>query len=100
MVNDGYYLVSWTIVCAPKELGGLGVPHLPTMGYALRMRWEWLRRWIHTVWVDLPCQSEFIIKAMFEASLTVRIGDGSDTFFWTHKWINGNAIKDLVPILF
>lgn len=51
-------------------------------------------------WVDLPCQSEPAITAMFEASCTVQVNDGAHTFFWTDKWLNGKAIKDLAPTVF
>jgi hypothetical protein len=36
--------VAWRIACAPKDFGGLGLLDLRIMGYALRLRWEWLWR--------------------------------------------------------
>jgi hypothetical protein len=36
--------VAWRITCSPKDLGGLGVPDLCVMGFALRLCWEWLSR--------------------------------------------------------
>lgn len=43
-VHEGKCVVSWTRVCRPKQLGGLGVIDLFKHGIALRLRWEWLRR--------------------------------------------------------
>ncbi|KAM0888030.1 hypothetical protein ACQ4PT_028623 [Festuca glaucescens] len=37
--NGGNCLVAWDAVCAPKELGGLGLPNLRRMHAALRARW-------------------------------------------------------------
>lgn len=43
-VSGGQCLLAWPNVCRPTELGGLGVPNLQIMGYALRLRWLWLKR--------------------------------------------------------
>ena len=43
------------MVCSPKDHGGLGLPDLRTLGYALRLRWEWKRRTDPSVaWAPLP----------------------------------------------
>jgi hypothetical protein len=39
-VSGGRCRLAWPIVCAPKEHGGLGIPDLCILGYALRLRWE------------------------------------------------------------
>lgn len=36
--------VAWPLVCSSKDVGGLGLPDLRILGFALRLRWEWLRR--------------------------------------------------------
>jgi hypothetical protein len=36
--------LAWPRVCRPMVLAGLGFPNLELMGYALRLRWLWLRR--------------------------------------------------------
>jgi hypothetical protein len=38
-VAGGRCKIAWPIVCAPKEHGGLGIPDLRILGYALRLRW-------------------------------------------------------------
>jgi hypothetical protein len=35
--------VKWSIVCRPKEKGGLGILDLDKFAWALRLRWPWLR---------------------------------------------------------
>lgn len=39
-------LIAWAKVQRPKELGGLGISNLQTLGWALRMRWLWLQKQI------------------------------------------------------
>jgi hypothetical protein len=39
-ISGGRCKIAWAIVCAPKDHGGLGLPDLRTLGYALRLRWE------------------------------------------------------------
>jgi hypothetical protein len=41
--KGGHCLVSWPVVTRPKELGGLGIADLKTLGWALRVRWLWLQ---------------------------------------------------------
>lgn len=42
--NGGHCLVAWPLVSRPKELGGLGIHDIKTLGWALRMRWLWLAK--------------------------------------------------------
>ncbi|GJN37004.1 hypothetical protein PR202_gb25917 [Eleusine coracana subsp. coracana] len=82
VVNGGHCLVAWPRVSVPTELGGLGIHDLMVMGLALRMRYDWLQPTDpNRVLVDLPCQSGHAVEVMFEASVTVRVGDGSRTRF-------------------
>jgi hypothetical protein len=43
-ISRGRCKVVWPIMCTPKDHGGLGIPDLIILGYALRLRWEWLCR--------------------------------------------------------
>jgi len=83
-VAGGKCRVAWPIICSPKELGGLGLPDLTSLGFALRLRWEWLRRsQPDTPWNGLPSKPGRIIDAMFRASASFQLGDGATVRFWT-----------------
>jgi hypothetical protein len=71
---------------------------LSTLGYALRLRWEWQARALpDKPWADLPTKAELNVRAMFEASVTVQTGNGARTLFWKHRWLQGSAVEDLAP---
>jgi hypothetical protein len=79
----------------------LGVQDLATFGYALRTKWEWLRRTNPgKLWVQLPAISDPKVAALFEASLLVSVGDGGSNFFWSDNWMSGKFIKLLAPHLY
>jgi hypothetical protein len=66
----------------PKKHGGLGIPDLRLLGFALRLRWEWLRRTDSaSVWALLLSRTERCVQAMFQASDTVQLGDGASRRF-------------------
>jgi hypothetical protein len=86
--NGGQCMVAWSRVTRPVELGGLGVLDLETLGYALRLRWSWLARVDPDRISSLLAvgaasnKEDRIIKAMFQASTSVQIGNGARTLFW------------------
>ncbi|GJM99322.1 hypothetical protein PR202_ga16412 [Eleusine coracana subsp. coracana] len=43
-VQGGHCLVGWQRVCRAPDLGGLGIHNLEVLGWALNMRWLWLRK--------------------------------------------------------
>lgn len=43
-VAGGKCHVAWRTVGAPTDFGGLSVRGLKIAGFAMRLRWEWLRR--------------------------------------------------------
>jgi hypothetical protein len=68
------------------------------MGYALRLRWAWLSRTdLGRVWSALPSNSEAIVRARFDASVSVQVGNGACTLFWS--WLDGEAILLIAPDL-
>lgn len=88
-------------MCAPKDLGCLGIPDLRILGYVLRLRWEWLRRTKpESAWAMLSSAPERKIAAMFSSSVTVEVGDGASTRFWTDAWLPDGAIPSFAPNLF
>ncbi|GJN34743.1 hypothetical protein PR202_gb23434 [Eleusine coracana subsp. coracana] len=38
-VSNGKCLVAWRKVCRPSDMGGLGIPDLNLLGFALRLQW-------------------------------------------------------------
>jgi hypothetical protein len=86
-VSGGHCLLAWPRVCRPPDLGGLGLPDLTLQGYALRMRWLWLKRTDpNRPWSSLPAvNSESSVTALFAASVIVQIGNGRRSFFWIDK---------------
>ncbi|CAL4948729.1 unnamed protein product [Urochloa decumbens] len=96
----GKCLVAWETVCLPTENGGLGVTNFKLSGIALGTRWLWLQRTDpERAWTALPIKVSPEVQAFFDASITIQIGNGERTLFWTDKWIDGESICDLVPTL-
>lgn len=74
--------MSWTRVYGLTCLGGLGVVDLRFFGYALRLRWEWLRRAEpDQCWVKLSARHEKSVAAMAAISMVVARGDGETALF-------------------
>lgn len=100
-VRGGQCRLAWEVVCRPKELGGLGVLDLRRAGVAFRVRWEWLRRTDpRRTWCDLPCKPERAVQAVFQAATESIVRDGTLTFFWTDRWLQGRSIQQIAPALF
>jgi len=58
------------------------------LGFAIRLRWEWLRRTQpDSTWAALPQRTEKTVASMFKASVTVAVGDGASARFWTDSWL-------------
>jgi len=65
------------------------------------MRWEWARRAEpDKCWVDLPATAQRPVLAMFDASMSVAVGDGARTYFWMDAWLQTRSIKTIAPHLF
>jgi hypothetical protein len=64
------------------ELGGLGLPNLELMGYALRLRWMWHRKTgTNKPWITLPGKLEQPLSHIFHYSTTVNVGMEPRRFF-------------------
>lgn len=99
-MKGGHCPVSWATATRPLELGGLGIPNLEVMSWALRMRWLWL----HKTQPDKPwglfdVKLREKVQAMFRISVSTILGDGRSTLFWTDRWIGGQAIQNIAPAL-
>ena len=77
---------------SPPDLGGLGIVDLQKFGFALRMRWLWLRRVDPSrPWFCLPDEKEGVVELMFQASIYVVLGDGNAALFWSDRWLDGQS---------
>jgi hypothetical protein len=100
-INGGSCLVAWEKVNRPLHLGGLGFPNLLYRSWALQARWLWLqksdpnRSWIG---LDIPVQPQ--VETLVAISVISHVGNCNDTLFWTDRWLSGNFIKNLAPIVF
>lgn len=100
-VSSGRCKVSWPLVCAPKDHGGLGILDLRTLGFALLLRWEWLRRTKPgSAWALLSSLTERMTTSLFSCSVTINVGDGASTRFWMDAWLPAGAIPSFAPNLF
>jgi hypothetical protein len=96
--NGGNCLVAWDAVCAPKELGGLGLPNLRWMHAALRARWIWLQRTASDkAWSGLPFEVNQDATALFFASVDITVGSGALLSFWEDPWLHGLSVAAIAP---
>lgn len=100
LVSGGDCKVAWTSVCRPVEYGGLGIHNLRLLGSTLQLRWLWLQRsWTSRPWQGLQYIANKAEQYLFQNSISVRLGNGVDCFFWSNKWLDGRSIPSLAPSL-
>jgi hypothetical protein len=98
--NGGCCAVAWDLVCQPKELGGLGFHNLRLLNTALRTRWLWFQRMGDAKpWSGLDIAVSKDTRALFNASVSVSVGDGSSILFWVDAWIDGVDAGSIAPAL-
>uniref|UniRef100_A0A453F1I3 Reverse transcriptase domain-containing protein n=1 Tax=Aegilops tauschii subsp. strangulata TaxID=200361 RepID=A0A453F1I3_AEGTS len=101
IANGGNCHVNWRHACRPGEYGGLGIRDLERAGLALRLRWMWLA---HTdtdrAWQGLDLQFSKEERVLFFASTTMMLGDGRTTLFWDDRWISGQSVREIAPLLY
>jgi hypothetical protein len=56
--------VAWSVVTRPKELGGVGITDLKTLGWDLRVRWMWLQK--NSTRQALAVRTTFFLKDVGE----------------------------------
>ena len=67
--RGGHCVIAWLKVCRPKELGGLGISDLKTLGWSLKMRWIWLQKTEpNRPWADFNIHMPEQIRAFFRSS--------------------------------
>ena len=81
--------------------GGLGISNLKWMNIALQARWIWLQKadgdrpWSEFK-INVPAASLQICNAATRAI----VGNGNRTMFWEDKWIDGEGVKDIAPLIY
>ncbi|GJM88741.1 hypothetical protein PR202_ga05294 [Eleusine coracana subsp. coracana] len=93
-------LIAWKKVARLKELGGLDISNIQKLGWALRVRWLWL----HKIepdkpWTSLPMQANVHVQAIFSMAMATEIGDGRHTLFWQDRWLLGQCLEDIAPLI-
>lgn len=90
---------AWPEVTRPKELGGLGISDLWTLGWALRApRWPWLQKTgQEKPWAIFPVQVGRVVQSLFDKAVVSTVGDGANTLFWKDRWLDGRCIGDVAP---
>jgi hypothetical protein len=80
--NGGHCLIAWPKVCRSRELGGLGISDLKSLGLALRLRWPWLRKSeLNKPWANLPLQTTKEMDYLLSMAVVTEIGDGTNLSF-------------------
>ncbi|XP_024158077.2 uncharacterized protein LOC112165700 [Rosa chinensis] len=111
------HLVSWDVVCQPKQLGGLGIKKTEVMNQAMLAKASW-RLFINDsgLWANIyskkylkdcslldenylppsDCSSTWrsIVHgaSLLKKNLKWRVGDGKTIKFWSDSWILPNAL--------
>lgn len=114
--------IKWSIVCQPKENGGLGINDLNLINCAYFMNHVcdicqlkeslWVK-WIHTeilqgksIWEIKAKPSDswvwrkmMEVRNMFEGAVDKSIGNGDDTSFWKDPWHPWDILQNKYPEL-
>jgi hypothetical protein len=75
--------VAWVTAACPIQYGGLSIPNLQLMGFALCLRLLWLDRVdSDKTWSGYFFRADRSAQAFFDASVKVQVGYGSRALFW------------------
>ena len=117
-----YRLVKWSVVCRPKDQGGLGVHDLDVKNKALLGKWIFKLLTEEGVWQTLlrrkyvssqalsqiywkPGDTHFwaglmATKKYFFPFGSFLIKDGSQIRFWEDKWLGNTTLHEQYPALY
>jgi hypothetical protein len=88
-------------VCCSRELGGLGIADLKSLGIALKARWSWIKRSApNKPWANLAIQVSKEVAGLISVAVIIEVGSGSNTLLWKDKWLDGKGIQDITPLVF
>lgn len=86
--NGGQCAVPWANVCTPRWAGGLGIPDLHWLKYALQSRWPWLQCTdTSRPWKGFEIKVPDEARAIFQTATITSVGDGRRALFWEDRWI-------------
>lgn len=117
-----YRLARWTILCQPKDQGGLGIHDLNIKNTTLLSKWLFKLLTSDDTWQQLirnkylgskplvevdwkTGDSHFLyslmkVKQDFLCFGTFKIKNGSHVRFWEDTWLGGQGLKDQYPRLY
>jgi len=99
--NGGCCLVDGKKVMRSLDRGGLGIPNLEVMAWALQIRWQWFTKTkADRPWSDLELPSHPNSLALFTIAVATEVGNGHNTLFWTDRWLHGCSVENLAPTVF
>lgn len=99
--SGGHCMIAWPKVARAIELGGLGIADLKSLGWALRVRWAWLKKTEPgKPRASFTLHMNKCVEALFSMAVTSEVGDGRNTLFWKDRWLLGQRIEDLAPLIF
>ena len=121
--------VRWSLVCKPKEEGGLGVRDVRVVNLSLLAKWKWrLIQGRNALWKEVLVErygtpSEGVLEGedyrwpvyvsrwwrdlvtlddsnWFNSKLSRKVGNGANTSFWDVVWRGNRAFRNKYPRLF
>lgn len=99
--NGGQCAVAWSSVCTPTWAGGLGIPDLTWLNFALQAQWPWLQRTdVTRPWAGFDIQIPSEARSIFQAATVTRLGNGRSALFWEDRWLQGLRVQDISPGLY
>jgi hypothetical protein len=95
--NGGHCLLTWPRVSWPKELGGLGIHGLKSLGCCLRMRWLWLAKTQpNRPWAEFKIMLHPSVHAFFSRAVFTVVGDGKSTLFGLISGCMASPLSNLI----
>ena len=117
-----YRMAKWSILCQPKEIGGLGIQNLEIQNQCLLSKWLFKLINEEGMWQELLkrkyLRSQTItqvghktgdshfwtglmkVKDMFLSLGTFQINSGTQIRFWEDRWIGNSTLKVQYPSLY
>jgi hypothetical protein len=107
-----YRLAKWSVVCSPKDQGGLGIHDLEVKNTALLGKWLFKLLTEEGTWQSIlkrkyigpkalsqkPGDSHFwaglMAKKFFFGLGSFSIKDGSEIRFWEDKWLRNATLRE------